>query len=276
MSLPPILYHYFQVPLPYAPTLALQNLINGIQLAQKKKSKHKDYLLLLQHRPVFTAGRRQLEEEIKDDRLRLQRMGADFESTSRGGQLTYHGPGQIVGYPLIDLGRWRPAMSVRDYVCRVQTTLKKHLLDAHGIETSSSENTGVFADAGKTKLGSIGVEVRHRLTMHGFALNVTREPLAWFDNIVACGLADVRAGCIAGRSKTLREEKISGDGEISGLVKAFGDVFGREMFEMELEMGDEVSDAIAELELSIAQPLHRDSPPSPRPLIEDTGNPRQA
>ncbi|KAH8111508.1 hypothetical protein DFH11DRAFT_1546618 [Phellopilus nigrolimitatus] len=272
MSLPPIFYHFFASPLPYAPTLALQNFVHGAQLARRRATgKHRDYLLLLQHRPVFTAGRRQLEDEVRDERARLRRMGADFESTQRGGELTYHGPGQLVGYPLLDLGRTAPAMSIRDYICRLQRTIQDHLRDAHGIVHAPSEHTGVFLDDGdgrgaKTKISSIGVQVRHRLTTHGFALNITREPLAWFDTVVACGLADVKAGSIAGRSKTVAEADVSVASEIPGMVDTFGRLMGRDMEKLDLNDSDEVSDAILKLEEE-ARILEINNPRPSGPLL---------
>jgi len=97
--LPPIFYHYFQFPLQYARTLALQERIHELQLLQRKRGHHKDILLLLQHRPVYTSGRRQTDDSVQPERTRLRSLGADFVTTARGGELTYHGPGQIVGYP---------------------------------------------------------------------------------------------------------------------------------------------------------------------------------
>lgn len=268
MSLQPIFYHFFRSPLPYIQTLALQELIHGAQLARRRGAKdHRDYLLLLQHRPVFTAGRRQLEDEIREERTRLRRMGADFEATQRGGQLTYHGPGQIVGYPLLDLGRTTPAISIRDYICRIQRTLQEHLRGTHGISSSPSEHTGVFLDA-HTKVASIGVQVRHRLTTHGFALNVTREPLAWFDSIVACGLDDVKAGAIAGRSTKKSEAEITVEDEIPALVESFGRVFGREMVKLDVDKGDEANDAIFGLE-GLARIMEREVPAPSAPLLSD-------
>lgn len=275
MTLPPILYHYFTVPLPYAPTLALQNLIHGIQLAQRRTASnaHQDYLLLLQHRPVYTAGRRQNEDSVRDERTRLTRMGAEFEATERGGQLTYHGLGQLVGYPLLDLGRTSLAMPVRDYVCRLQRTLQAHLQGAHGIASAPSDNTGVFLDDGdgrgaKSKIASIGVQVRHRLTTHGFALNVTPSPLPWFDNVVACGLADVKATAIAGRSQSCPGDAVSVEGEIAGMVDTFGRIFSRDMERLELKQG-EVADAILELE-DIARKRESDSPAPSQPLVSES------
>lgn len=264
--LPPIVYHYFSSPLPYIPTLALQNFIHGIQLTQRRTGTHKDYLLLLQHRPVYTAGRRQNEDELIADRSRLQNLGADFVSTQRGGQYTYHGPGQVVGYPLLDLGRWEPAMSIREYVCRLQQTMKNFLQEKHGIESVPSDNTGIFVDGGKVKVASIGVQVRHRLTSHGFAFNVTGEPLSWFNQITACGLADVKAGAIAGRSSTSLAEDVNVVDQIPGLVEIFARELGRDMVRMEETKEDEAIEAILRSEDEAAE-LQRRHPGPARPTV---------
>jgi lipoyl(octanoyl) transferase 2 len=240
----PIFFRYVTHPLPYRPTLALQESIHRIQLAQRRSnpSSHQDVFLLLQHRPVYTGGRRQSQSDLESENARLANIGADFVATQRGGQTTYHGPGQIVGYPLLDLSRATPIMSIKDYICRLQTTLQTYLLQSHGIKYVPSDHTGVFLDP-KTKIASIGVQVRHRLTTHGFALNVTREPLAWFDQIVACGLDDVKAGSIeSAKGMTVKVED-----EIDSLIKVFGDVFGREMVPLASE--GEVGELIAELEV---------------------------
>ena len=249
MSLPPILYHYFATPLPYSRTLALQERLFAIQLAQRRLGTHKDILLLLQHRPVYTAGRRQLADdpEIVQEETRLTRIGADFVTTKRGGQITYHGPGQVVGYPLLDLGRTTPPLGIRDYICKMQTALKNHLRDAHDVESVASDNTGVFLDP-HTKIASIGVQVRHRLTTHGFAMNITSEPRNWFDQVVACGLADVEAGCIVDVSKKVRREDVTVEGEINGLVSAFGKAFVRDFEKLDVGREGEIGEAIQELQ----------------------------
>lgn len=277
MRLPPIFFHYFKSPLPYARTLELQNFIHATQLSARHRGEAvHDYLLLLEHRPVFTAGRRQTEEETHDEELRLKQMGADYEHTQRGGQLTYHGPGQIVGYPILDLSRWQPAMSVRDYICCLQRTLQEHLKTVHGIIHAPSEHTGVFLDDGdgrgaKTKLASIGVQVRHRLTTHGFAFNVTQEPLTWFNTVVACGLADVKAGSIAGRSQVHATADVSVESEIPRLVGSFGKVFKRDMELMEPKSDDIVGQAILEIEKK-AMEIDLSEPPPTEPLLKPSTN----
>ncbi|KAG6885529.1 hypothetical protein C0993_000525 [Termitomyces sp. T159_Od127] len=243
MSISPIIYHYFRQPLPYVQTLALQEKIHQIQMTQRKTDSHKDILLLLQHRPVYTAGRRQTEEAVRDERTRLNTMGADFVTATRGGELTYHGPGQIVGYPLMDLSRYSPTLGVQDYVCRMQKTLEFHLREGHGITPIPSQHTGVFLNS-NTKIGSIGVQVRHRLTSHGFSLNITREPISWFNQIVACGLEDVNAVSI----ETAQLKDVRVEDEISGLVSRFGHLYEREIMPMVLEAEGEIGKAIASLE----------------------------
>ncbi|TFK93015.1 chloroplast lipoate protein ligase [Polyporus arcularius HHB13444] len=247
MSLPPVFFHCFRTPVPYTTGLALQERIHALQLLARKASRsHRDYLLLLEHRPVFTFGRRQHEtsEDIGAEMTRLKGLGADCVPTKRGGQTTYHGPGQIVGYPLLDLGRSSPPMGIRDYICRLQKTLELHLLEGHSIRHVPSEHTGVFLDP-RTKVASIGVQVRHRLTTHGFAMNVTQEPIPWFDKVVACGLTDVRAGCIAEAAKQeTTTNAITVAGELPALISRFGRVFGRDVVELDVSADGEVEEAI--------------------------------
>ena len=243
MSLPPVFFHYFQTPLPYARTLALQERIHQIQLASRRTSSHHDILLLLQHRPVYTSGRRQAEQELQTERARLTKLGADFVTTSRGGQLTYHGPGQLVGYPLLDLGRTSPPIGIREYICKMQKMIQSYLSSAHNLTHVPSDHTGVFLNPA-TKIASIGVQVRHRLTTHGFAMNVAQEPLAWFDRVVACGLADVKAGCIA----LATEKQVQVHDVVEGMVDAFSQSYGREVKKLELESAGELGKAILELE----------------------------
>ncbi|KAJ8507368.1 hypothetical protein ONZ45_g10255 [Pleurotus djamor] len=245
MSLPPILYHYFRTPLPYAQTLALQERLHQIQLLQRKRvpSAHSDLLLLLQHRPVYTGGRRQTSDETSADRERLTQLGADYQLIQRGGETTYHGPGQVVGYPLLDLSRYSPAMGIRDYICRMQKTMENHFVERHGVQHVPSDHTGVFLDE-HTKIASIGVQVRHRLTNHGFAFNVTNEPLAWFNQVVACGLVDVKAGSLEGATgKSIKVED-----EIPPLVAMFGKMYGREMAPLDPRLDEEVGREILALE----------------------------
>ena len=147
-----------------------------------------------------------------------------------------------MGYPLFDLKRMH--LSIADYICKVQTAMKIHFRESYGIEAVESDNTGVFTSP-TSKIASIGVQVRHRLTNHGFAYNVTREPLKWFDQVVACGLEDVKAGCIAdavGRDVSMTED-------LESFLPVFERTFGREVVRMDLEQDSLAGELIRELEV---------------------------
>lgn len=134
-------------------------------------------------------------------------------------------------------------MGIRDYICRMQKSLENYLRETHGVEHLPSDHTGVFLDA-TTKVASIGVQVRHRLTSHGFAINVTKEPVKWFEQVVACGLHDVKAGCIEGAAgKNVTVEQVA-----LGMVEMFKRTFEREFLEMDLSAAGEVGQAIAAIE----------------------------
>ena len=133
MSLSPILTHFFPRPLPYLRTLAAQNKIHAIQLEQRRTDpvNTPDVMLLLEHRPVYTAGRRQKVEDLLLERSRLEGIGADWVQTDRGGQTTYHGPGQLTVYPLLDLGRMKVSTShfplIPHFIPRIAPSPRLHL-----------------------------------------------------------------------------------------------------------------------------------------------------
>lgn len=174
----------------------------SVLLAQKLSTQ--DYLLLLEHTPVYTEGRRKgAKEAIGDDEegKRLQKLGADYIVTQRGGQITYHGPGQLVGYPIWDIASMQ--LSTRCYVDKLQTSLHSLLNQVYRINTvpPPQDHTGVWSDD-MHKIVSIGIQVRQKITSHGFALNVKAQPLlSWFANIVACG--------IQGKSMTSIERELA-------------------------------------------------------------------
>jgi lipoate-protein ligase B len=151
-----------------------------------------DTLLLLEHPPVLTAGRGTGEGSLKADAATLARTGLEVVPVSRGGDVTWHGPGQLVGYPVCDL-----AARGHD-LHRFLRGLEQGLLDAlgrWGIDAHRSEGrTGVWV--GERKLASIGIAVRRWVSYHGFALNV-RPDLGHFDLIHPCGLKGVRMTSMA-------------------------------------------------------------------------------
>lgn len=141
------------------------------------------HVLLVEHSPVYTAGRRTLEEEKPFD-------GTPVVDVDRGGKITYHGPGQLVGYPIVHL---EEGMGVVDYVRLLEAAVIA-LLDGYGIEAGRVQGrTGVWcpadADRPERKICAIGVRVTKRTTMHGFALNVLSSAER-FGNIIPCGISD--------------------------------------------------------------------------------------
>lgn len=163
-----------------------------------------DTLLLVEHPPVYTAGRRWKPEHLVWAGAQIEAAGAELHFVDRGGSVTFHGPGQLVGYPIVDLGV-RP--DVPGYVHALEDVVIRACADA-GVEGLGRNpiNAGVWA--GDRKVCAIGVRVmRARVTLHGFALNCATD-LRWFDAIVPCGLTEtgvVTLSLLAGRRITVEE-----------------------------------------------------------------------
>jgi lipoate-protein ligase B len=147
-----------------------------------------DVLLLLEHPPVYTRGRRSDDGELPLGEAWYRAQGVDVVDTERGGKLTYHGPGQLVGYPIMRIG------AVRTYVETMERAIAAALAE-EGIAAGPRDGlTGVWVQ--DRKIGSIGVHVSHRVTSHGFAINVDND-LAPFDWVVPCGIPGVRMTSIS-------------------------------------------------------------------------------
>jgi lipoyl(octanoyl) transferase len=162
-----------------------------------------DTLILLEHPPVFTAGRRWKPDHIVWSEERIAAAGAELRFIDRGGSLTFHGPGQLVGYPVVDLG---PRPDAMRFVRDLEEVVIRASADI-GVELHRSEvQTGVWA--GPSKACAIGVRLmRMRISLHGFALNCTTD-LSWYDAIVPCGLAGEGVTSLtrlAGREVTVEE-----------------------------------------------------------------------
>src|SRR5258708_7749055 len=165
--------------IPYANALALQNQL----AADRKQGLTSDHLLLLEHPHVITMGRNGHDENLLASTEILDRAGIEFFPTDRGGDVTYHGPGQLVGYPILDLRDWK--RDVGAYVRALEQTIIDTLAD-YGIEAGRIPKlTGVWA--GDRKIAAIGVHLSRWVTSHGFALNVATD-LSYFQYIVPCGL----------------------------------------------------------------------------------------
>lgn len=145
-----------------------------------------DALILVEHDPVLTLGRSAKLENVLADEAALAKMGIEVVPTGRGGDVTYHGPGQVVGYPVISLAPDRK--DVRRYV----SDLEQVMIDvcaSYGVEATRSEGQiGCWVD-GRRKIGAIGVRISKWVTSHGFAFNVDPD-MGHFGLIVPCGIAD--------------------------------------------------------------------------------------
>jgi lipoyl(octanoyl) transferase len=163
----------------YGAALELQQQL----VARRKQGLIPDQLLLLEHSHVITMGRNGHMENVLADDAILSRAGIDFYPTDRGGDVTYHGPGQLVGYPIVDLRDWK--RDVGAYVRGVEQAIVETLAD-YGIEAARIPKlTGVWV--GERKIAAIGVHISRWVTSHGFALNVATD-LSYFHYIVPCGL----------------------------------------------------------------------------------------
>ena len=195
----------------YREAVALQERLR----AQVQAGELPDLLLLLEHPAVYTLGRRSEPGDLAVGEAFLRERGIEVVPTERGGKLTYHGPGQLVGYPIMHVS------NVRAFVETMEGALVRALGEA-GVEATTREGrefTGVWV--GERKIGSIGIHVSRRVSMHGFAVNVEND-LAPFDWVVACGLPGVRM-------TSLRQE---GSPEGIGCFRkraahAFSEAFGR-------------------------------------------------
>ena len=157
-----------------------------------------DELLLLEHEPVYTIGRTPDQSSLRD----VAHLPHPLFPINRGGQATYHGPGQLIGYPIIDLRQW--GQDLHRYLRWLEALLMETLAEVGIAATTRPGLTGVWIEG--RKIASIGVGVRHWITMHGFALNVCGD-LAPFDQIVPCGITNVTMTSI--EKETGREFSIS-------------------------------------------------------------------
>jgi len=195
----------------YAAATALQDAL----VRARQSDAIGDTLLLLEHPHVFTLGRGASESFL------LERIpGVPIHRVSRGGEVTYHGPGQLVGYPIIKLEG--AARDIGKYLRALERVLI-NALGAAGIAAEQRDGlTGVWVSASKiAKIGSIGVGIRRWVTFHGFALNVAPE-LSYFDAMVPCGIA----GCEMTSIAALGNTDATVDGFATLVESAFVDVFG--------------------------------------------------
>lgn len=172
---------------PYQRVAVLQDQAVAKYLAAKARpelSPPNPTVITTEFNPVYTCGRREIGTvDPKQQEYLRANGGAEFVEALRGGQTTFHGPGQLVAYPIIDLKRHR--ITPRDYVCLLEKTVIQTCA-AYGIKAMTTEHTGVWTTPDK-KICALGLHMRRNITSHGIGLNVNTD-LKWFDRIVACGL----------------------------------------------------------------------------------------
>jgi lipoyl(octanoyl) transferase len=164
---------------PYRPTWELQNDLAD----QRRRREIGDRLLLLEHDPVYTIGRGGREENLLATPERMAALGAELVRIDRGGDITFHGPGQLVAYPIVELA---DPLDLRRYVRALESAVIATAF-SFGVRAGRLDGLpGVWVD-GTRKLAAVGVRVRRGVTTHGLALNVSTD-LAWFDEMIPCGI----------------------------------------------------------------------------------------
>jgi lipoyl(octanoyl) transferase len=188
-----------------------------------------DVLLLLEHPPVYTAGRRTDPSHLRLAQADMERNGAEFHHVDRGGSVTFHGPGQLVGYPIVHLG---PVPDVVRYLRDIEEVIIRASADL-GITVGRNRDTGVWA--ADRKVCAIGVRVSRAVTLHGFALNCSTD-LSWYDAIVPCGLSDrsvTTLSHLAGHEVTPTEA-------LPPVVRRFEEVFERRLVPASIDLAGTV------------------------------------
>ena len=162
---------------------------NSIQLKQQNLSTN-NYLVFCEHPHVYTLGKSGDEHNMLLNYIQLQAKDATFVKTNRGGDITYHGPGQLVGYPIFDLANF--SLGLKQYIYNVEEAIINTLLQFNIVSQRLDGSTGVWLDVGLPtcrKICAIGVRSSRFVTMHGFALNVNTD-LSYFGHINPCGFID--------------------------------------------------------------------------------------
>jgi lipoyl(octanoyl) transferase len=216
---------------PYAEAMAIQQQV----IAARKQDLIGDTLLLLEHPPVLTLGRNAHRSNVLASDQLLAQHGVELHEVNRGGDVTYHGPGQLIGYPIIDLrgdlpGKKGPHLGPVDYVRLLEEVLIRTCGDFGVMTQRICKLTGAWTLAGgsirEKKIAAIGVHVSQGITSHGFALNVTTD-LRDFEWIVPCGITD--------RQVTSLELEADSDHQptmelaLHATARNFGRVFERQM-----------------------------------------------
>jgi lipoyl(octanoyl) transferase len=185
-----------------------------------------NYFLFVEHPHVYTLGKSGHIENLLIDEEGLKKKGATFYKINRGGDITYHGPGQIVGYPILDLDNF--FTDIHKYLRFLEEVIIRTLAD-YGLKAQRSEGeTGVWLDVGTPfarKICAMGVRCSRWVTMHGFALNVNTD-LGYFDNIIPCG---IRGKAVTSLNIELAKETVNVEEVKQRILKHFQELFEAEL-----------------------------------------------
>lgn len=218
----------------YGAACALQRFL----VTERDAERVPDLLLLIEHPPVFTLGRRGTRHHIYATADELLRHGITVHDTNRGGLVTYHGPGQVVGYPIARLRAL--AGDAPSYVWGLEQTIIRTLAGLGIAARRDDDNRGVFADGGK--IAAIGVAVSRGVTMHGFALNVSPD-LSHFALINPCGLEGIGVTSV----ERILKSRVDSTDVRRALASNFGDQFNRAVISAPREFWDHLQRAHAEV-----------------------------
>jgi lipoyl(octanoyl) transferase len=209
----------------YAEALSFQRRLAAARIAKRVAQ---DVLVLVEHPPVITLGRSTKAGNLLASEALLAARGVELHEVERGGDVTFHGPGQLVGYPIVDLTEHK--QDLHWYLRQVEEVIIRGVAPFGVVADRNPGKTGVWTDG--RKLASIGVHARQWVTWHGFALNVTTD-LSYFDLMVPCGIADVvmtsvERELLENASGTcLAPSPALGDDVREAVVRSFGQVFER-------------------------------------------------
>ncbi len=209
---------------PYGKALRYQENLLTRRIAEEIQ----DSLILLEHPPTITTGRKGNSENLLVRKQYLEKHGISFIHASRGGDITFHGPGQIVGYPILNLKNH--GMDIRRHLRNIEEVVIQTLEDFHIEGRRVDGVTGVWVK--RSKIASIGIAIRKWVTYHGFALNVSTN-LNYFDLILSCGITDVKITSIGnwlGDKENIKIDTVAGS-----LIKNFMGVFGFKNFTLKNE-----------------------------------------
>ena len=206
----------FSQPIPYAEAWILQKQLQEERIAERQE----DVLLLLEHSPVYTLGRTTQPAHWDCGGEVLRRTGASLQSVDRGGSITYHGPGQVVGYPILKLSDY--CSGPKQYVRKLEEVLILTLLrwGIEGYRLEKKPGVWVRWNLADAKIAAIGVRIDHGVTIHGFALNVDLD-LSPFSHIMPCGLAQCHITSMA----EIRQSAVSSSAVAQQLAQEFARIF---------------------------------------------------